>query len=83
MFKLIYKITDKIKNKLNEKGQGMVEYAIVLAAVAAIAFAVIWNGGNSGSTEGLKGSVTKAFDNASDQINAASTGEKTPAEPKQ
>ena len=83
MFKFIYSITDKIKNKLNEKGQGMVEYAIVLAAVVAIAVAALWStgeetvNGQTVTTEtGLKGAVTQSFKNATDQINEANKNTK-------
>ena len=69
MFKFIYSITDKIKNKLNEKGQGMVEYAIVLAAVVAIAVAALWGSGDGKTT--LEQSVTDSFKNANTQINTA------------
>lgn len=75
MFKLIYKWTDKIKekvaslsDKMSEKGQGMVEYAMILAAVAIIAVAVLWNGDNS-----LSATIKQAFINASGQINQANT----------
>ena len=80
MFKFIYSITDKIKNKLNEKGQGMVEYAIVLAAVVAIAVAALWgtdevkNESGEVTTQGKAGlsqAVTSSFSKATEQINAA------------
>lgn len=38
MLKHIYNFIDKIKEKLSQKGQGMVEYALIIAFVAAIAF---------------------------------------------
>ena len=69
MFKMIYKITDKLREKLSEKGQGMVEYALVLAAVALIAGFVLVSDG----TNGLKKSISGAFGNASTQINNATT----------
>lgn len=74
MFKQIYKWTNKIKNKLNEKGQGMVEYAIILAVVAAVAVAVFYTGGsttgeNGTKKDGLEGTVQKAFDKAGEKIN--------------
>ncbi len=76
MFQLIYKCTNKIKDKvaalsakLNEKGQGMVEYAMILAAVAIIAVVVLWNNGEGS----LISSISKAFTTASTKINAAST----------
>ena len=75
MFKLIYKVTDAIKNKiskLNEKGQGMVEYAIILAAVAAIAFAALYSGGEDGD---LITSVKNSFNKAGSSITAVQNGE--------
>lgn len=75
MFNLIYKWTDKIKAKvaelsdrLGEKGQGMVEYAMILAAVAVVAVLVLWN-----NDTGLKKSVTEAFGAATTQITNANT----------
>ena len=77
MFKLIYKWTDKIKEKvavlskkLNEKGQGMTEYALILAAVAAIAVLAIW-GTNGGA--GLNKAITDAFGNATSKVTEANT----------
>ena len=61
MFKFIQKITDAIKSKLSQKGQGMVEYALIIAVVAVIAVLVF--------NTGLKNSITGAFDSASNQIN--------------
>ena len=73
MFQSIYKWTDKIKAKvaaLSEKGQGMVEYAMIIAAVAIIAVIVLWTGENN-----LSDSVQNAFGKASTEINnAASEG---------
>lgn len=74
MFKWIYKFTDKLKekvatlsDKMSEKGQGMVEYAVVLAAVAIIAAVVLYtNNGN-----GLQDAISKAFSNASTKITEA------------
>ena len=82
MFKLIYNWTDKLKNKLNEKGQGMVEYGIVLAVVAAIAIAVFGsrstpNTAAAGETSnakagtGLSGAVEGAYQKATDNIKSA------------
>ena len=76
MFQLIYKCTNKIKDKvaalsakLNEKGQGMVEYALILAAVAIIAVAVLWTPGE-GKTS-LSDTISQAFTNAGDRIDKA------------
>ena len=52
---------DKLKS--SEKGQGMVEYALIIAFVAAIAIFAL-NGG-------LKSAVSSAFTNAASQINSA------------
>ena len=66
LFSYIYKVIDKIKAKLNQKGQGMVEYAVIIAVVAGIAVAVL--NGN------LKESITQAFDTAGDKVNEAASG---------
>ena len=72
MFNMIYTWTNKVKNKvaklaakLDEKGQGIVEYAMILAAVAIIALFVLYNNGN----ESLDGAVTNAYSDASTKIN--------------
>lgn len=52
------------KLKDSEKGQGMVEYALIIAFVAAIAILVL-------SNEGLGGAVNSAFDNACNLITSA------------
>lgn len=61
MIKYIQKLMDKLKK--SEKGQGMVEYALIIAFVAAIAIYVL-NGG-------LRGAVSGAFENASSMISSA------------
>ena len=52
------------KIKSSEKGQGMVEYALIIAFVAAIAIMVF-------NDEGLGGVIGGAFSNASDMVNQA------------
>ena len=52
------------KIKSSEKGQGMVEYALIIAFVAAIAILVL-------SNDGLGGAVSSAFNNACDMITSA------------
>ena len=52
------------KLKSSEKGQGMVEYALIIAFVAAIAILVL-------GENGLGGAVSSAFDNASSMITSA------------
>ena len=61
MIKYIQKLMDKLKK--SEKGQGMVEYALIIAFVAGIAIYVL-NGG-------LKNAVSGAFENASSMISSA------------
>jgi len=57
----ITKLLKKLKS--SEKGQGMVEYALIIAFVAAIAIFVL-NGG-------LRDAVSSAFDTASSEVNQA------------
>ena len=66
MIKYIQKLMDKLKS--SEKGQGMVEYALIIAFVAAIAIFAL-NGG-------LKNAVSSAFDRASEQIQSAADSAK-------
>ena len=61
MLQYIDKLIKKLK--ASEKGQGMVEYALIIAFVAAIAIFVL-NGG-------LRGAVNSAFDQASSAVNSA------------
>lgn len=70
MLKKFQKWTSALREKLNEKGQGMVEYALILAAVAIIAVVAIW-GKDGGS--GLSASVTNAFSKATSAITKANT----------
>ena len=70
MYNFMKKIRDAIGSIKNEKGQGMVEYAIVLAVVAIIATFVFW--GTDGSTDNLQQTVKGTYDNAKTQIDAAS-----------
>ena len=65
MFKYFYNFIDKIKSKLSQKGQGMVEYALIIAFVAGIAAIAL----NTGLGDSIKG----AFTSASEQINNAGT----------
>ena len=62
MFTYINSLIQKIKS--SEKGQGMVEYALIIAFVAAIAIFVL-------SNDGLGGAVGNAFSNASDMVESA------------
>ena len=47
---------------LGEKGQGMVEYALILAFVVAVAAAVFAKGTGSGLGQAINGIVTKVTD---------------------
>ena len=74
MLKQIYEYISSLREKLNEKGQGMVEYALILAAVAIIAVVAIWGTSSDGTPSGgtnLQDAVTNAFDKAAEKIDAA------------
>ena len=66
MFKWIYELKAKLQEKLSEKGQGMTEYAIILAVVAVVAVAVFYGG--DGDKDGLEGTIKNAYSNANDAI---------------
>lgn len=61
MLQYIQKLLDKLK--ASEKGQGMVEYALIIAFVAAIAIFAL-NGQ-------LRTAVSNAFTKATDNVTAA------------
>ena len=61
MVKFIQKLLQKLK--ASEKGQGMVEYALIIAFVAAIAIVAL----NNGLGDAIKG----AFSNASSMVTSA------------
>lgn len=69
MFKWIYDLKAKIQEKLSEKGQGMTEYAIILAVVAVVAVAVFMGKNGQGGTLGnaINGAYSRAG-NAIDKI---------------
>ena len=70
MLNRIYDWAKSIRQKLSEKGQGMVEYALILAAVAIIAVVAIWGNGSEGEKT-LKSTVTASFEKANTQIDNA------------
>ena len=61
------KSIDKLIRKLqkSEKGQGMVEYALIIAFVAAIAIATLQSG--------LKDAIVQSFTNATTNVTDANT----------
>ena len=61
MLQYIQKLINKLK--VSEKGQGMVEYALIIAFVAAIAIFAL-------NTK-LRGAVSSAFDKATDNVTSA------------
>jgi len=67
MFKWIYELKAKLQEKLSEKGQGMTEYAIILAVVAIVAVAVFYGGADG--QKGLQKTVGDAYNTATNQIN--------------
>ena len=76
MLNKIYSLLVGFRKKLGEKGQGMVEYALILAAVAIIAVVAIWGtssgeGDSATRSGGLKDAVTGAFTKATTAINEA------------
>ncbi len=71
MLNTIYEWMAKIREKLNEKGQGMVEYALILAAVAIIAVVAIWGTGGTAGEGTLKKAVTDSFTKATTEIQTA------------
>ena len=74
MYKMIQKLKEKLHEKLSQKGQGMVEYAIIIAVVAIIAVAVLGTGNEDEESDTLTGAVRGAFSTASQKIKAASSG---------
>ena len=75
MFKRIYAVLDNVKDKLSQKGQGVVEYAVVLAAIVAIAVAALWGNGKDDSNS-LSGKIKNAFNIAGENIEKANTQNK-------
>ena len=78
MLNKIYSLLVGFRKKLGEKGQGMVEYALILAAVAIIAVVAIWGTSSGTGTDatrsgGLKAAVTSAFSKAATEITNAQT----------
>lgn len=65
MFGWFYEKKQALLKKIAEKGQGIVEYALILAAVAIIAIYVL------GSEGGLTSAVNTAYSGAADKINSA------------
>lgn len=73
MFKTISNLFSFLKERLGEKGQGMVEYALILAAVAIIAVVAIWGGGSGNNGNDLKSAITGAFQKAATEVQKAQT----------
>ena len=62
MFKYFYNFIDKVKSKLTQKGQGMIEYAMIIAFVAVIAGVAL------SSDNGLSQAIQGAFQKAANMI---------------
>ena len=71
--KKFFNLLNFFKEKLGEKGQGMVEYALILAAVAIIAVVAIWGTGKTDGSTDLKTAVTNAFTKAASAVEDAQT----------
>ena len=67
MFKFIYDLKARLQEKLSEKGQGMTEYAIILAVVAVVAVAVFYG---SNENAGLQGTISNAYGKANNSIDS-------------
>lgn len=67
MFGWFYEKKQALLKKIAEKGQGIVEYALILAAVAIIAIYVLSGDG------GLTKAVDQAYTNAASKIGEATT----------
>ena len=76
IYMFFYRMKTKIAaeySKLSEKGQGITEYAMILAAVAIIAAVVLFTTGTEGSGNTLKDAIINAFKNARDKVNTVTT----------
>ena len=67
MLQYINKLVKKLKK--SEKGQGMVEYALIIAFVAAIAIVAL----NNGLGDAIKGAFTNASNLVSSAADAAAS----------
>ena len=67
MLQYINKLVKKLKK--SEKGQGMVEYALIIAFVAAIAIVAL----NKGLGDAIKGAFTNASNLVSSAADAAAS----------
>lgn len=65
MLKFVEKIFDKIKAQLSQKGQGMVEYALIIAFIAGVAALAL--------NSNLSSVITGAFDKAGSAVENVNT----------
>ena len=77
MFKYFYALIKKVKSKLNQKGQGMIEYALIIAFVAGIAYVAL--NSKTGLGEAIQGAFGKAKDQIETQTNKIPDTDKPPA----
>ena len=77
MFKYFYALIKKVKSKLNQKGQGMIEYALIIAFVAGIAYVAL--NSETGLGEAIQGAFGKAKDQIETQTNKIPDTEKPSA----
>lgn len=67
MFKRFNRLNKKILEELSEKGQGMIDYALILAVVAVISVALFMTSDGSGKRFG--DSVNGIYQQSSDAVN--------------
>ena len=75
---MFQKIQKKIKEFLKEKGQGVVEYVLILGVVALIATALLVNGGMADKVVKSANTMGNAVDSQANLVTAAVPAVSTP-----